>query len=245
MKTSVIIQARMGSTRLPGKILKKMGDNDTVLSVMLDRLKYAKKVDSIIIATTRNSEDDQIVDFCKERKVTYYRGDELDVLSRFYYAANLENARNIVRLTSDCPLIDAKLLDEVIEFFLKNKVDYVSSNFNGYYPRGFDIEILSYQALKEAFLNAKDLKEREHVTPYIYNNTQFFRLGIYKEAFKYGDIRVTIDTQEDYKLVNKIYSYFVEKNHLDFSWKDVVQLLHNNKTWLKINENITQKKWEE
>lgn len=242
MNIVCIIQARMGSTRLPKKVMKKICGK-TVLEHDINRLKLSKNIDEIVIATTTNKEDDEIIKEAERLKVKYYRGAEEDVLSRYYYAAKDNKADVIIRITSDCPCLDYKLLDYMVNIYIKNKdkYDYVNNTLERTYPRGYDIEIFSFEALEEAFNNAKLKYEREHVTPYIYDKKNNFRILCYKNSQDYSKYRITLDTKEDLKVIESIYEGLYEKKGY-FLLNDVIEFLNNNPEITDINKNIEQKK---
>lgn len=241
-KAVAIIQARMGSTRLPGKVLKKVNDT-TLLEYQIERVKRAALIDEIVIATTTNKQDDLIVKFCEKLEISYYRGSEQDVLRRYYEAAQKYEAEIIVRLTSDCPLIDPDLINQVLQFYKENEdsVDYVSNTLERTYPRGLDVEVFSVESLNKAHINAKLPRDREHVTAYIYTNPDKFKLLGIRNDNDYSDYRWTVDTIEDYKLIEKIIIELYTKKKC-FSFNDVLQVLEQNPTWKEINAEIEQKK---
>lgn len=242
MKVVAIIQARMGSTRLPGKIMKEVLGK-TLLEYQIERIKRSKLIDEIVVATTTKESDDKIVLLCKQLSIAYYRGSEEDVLARYYHAATKHKADTVIRLTSDCPLIDPNEIDKVIRKFIesKGKYDYVSNTLVRTYPRGFDTEVLSYEALKLAYKEANEQAYREHVTAYIYNNLKTFKLDGVENIYNNSQYRLTVDTEEDFLLVKKIIEslYFVNK---EFNLEDIVSLLKDNPTWNKINQHVEQKK---
>lgn len=245
MKIGAIIQARTSSTRLPGKILKELpySNGTTCLEQVIRRLKKSKKLNDIIIATTKDAQDDQIINIAKKEDVKYFRGSKENVLSRYYFAAKKNNIDLIVRITSDCPCIDAQIVDVVISEHLKTNVDYTSNSLIRTYPHGFDVEVFNFNALEEAYKNAKKDYEREHVTPYIKRNPQKFKINIVKapKELYAPDIRITLDTEEDYALLCAVYDYLYSKNKY-FNAYDIVNLF-NEKSWLKlINKKIIQKK---
>ncbi len=244
MKVAAIIQARMGSTRLPGKILKKVLDK-TLLEYQIERVKRAKTIDEIIIATTTKESDDQIVQLCQQLSIPYYRGSEEDVLSRYYEAATEFNVDVIVRLTSDCPIIDPVVIDCVINEYLSRypDVDYVSNTLERTYPRGMDTEVFSYQALKIAHLNATEHACREHVTPYIYWNPELFKLGNVVYHQNLSNHRWTVDTPEDFELIKRIIGNLYLNKPL-FGMADIVELLNHHPDWKYINAHVEQKKIE-
>ncbi|MEL5865097.1 glycosyltransferase family protein, partial [Clostridium cochlearium] len=195
MKIVCIVQARVGSTRLPGKVLKKICGK-TVLEHDIDRLRRIKNIDEIIIATTTLEKDNAIVKECERLGVKCFRGSEEDVLSRYYYAAKENNADVVVRVTSDCPLIDSYVSEKTINYYLNNKYDYVSNTIDRTYPRGLDTEVFSFKVLEMAFKEAVSLRDKEHVTSYIWNNPQIFKLAQYKNHKDYSHLRWTLDTEE-------------------------------------------------
>lgn len=242
MKTVCIIQARSGSTRLPKKILKHICGK-TVLEHDIDRIRRAKKIDEIVIATTNSRNDDVIFDKMIKLNINVFRGSEQDVLSRYYYAAKESLADVVIRITSDCPLIDSKLIDKILDFYLHNcnKYDYVSNTINRTFPRGLDVEVFSFEALTRAFNESTLLRDREHVTPYIWDNPNIFRIGEYVGDKDYSNLRWTLDTKEDLKLIRKIYSYLYEQKGNDFYMEDILTLYKNHMDLYFINNKICQK----
>lgn len=244
MKVVCLVQARVGSTRLPGKILKEICGK-TILHHEIDRLKKCKEIDEIVIATTDKEDDDKIVNEAKKLSVKYFRGSENDVLSRFYYAAKENNADIIVRVTSDCPCIDFEILDKMLIYFKdkykEKQIDYLSNTINRTYPRGYDIEIFTFSALEKSYINAKKEYEREHVTPYIYDKTNNFLKLSFENKDDYSNYRVTLDTIEDFIVIKNIFENLYYKNPY-FKLNDVVQYLNNNLHIVDINKHIEQKK---
>lgn len=244
MKVVCLVQARVGSTRLPGKILKEICGK-TILHHEIDRLKKCKEIDEIVIATTDKEDDDKIVNEAKKLSVKYFRGSENDVLSRFYYSAKENNADIIVRVTSDCPCIDFEILDKMLIYFKdkykEKQIDYLSNTINRTYPRGYDIEIFTFSALEKSYINAKKEYEREHVTPYIYDKTNNFLKLSFENKEDYSEYRVTLDTIEDFIVIKNIFENLYYKNPY-FKLNDVVQYLNNNLHIVDINKHIEQKK---
>lgn len=240
MKTVLISQARMTSTRLPGKVLKEVLGKP-LLAFQIERLRQVKAVNEIIIATTGNTADDPIVDLCVELGASYYRGSEDDVLARFYYAASQANADVVIRVTSDCPLIDPAIVEQIIKMYTDNSFDYVSNTIVRTYPRGMDIEVFSYNALAEAFHEAELQPEREHVTPFIYNRPERYKLGIVQDSQDNSSYRWTVDTVEDFTLIKEIIKYIYPQNR-NFTMQDCLQAYKQNPHWLSINAHIEQKK---
>lgn len=243
MKIVAIVQARMGSTRLPGKVLKEVG-NKPLLLYQLERIKRSKLIDQIIVATTNKKEDDLIELFCKDNGYSVYRGSELDVLNRYVAAAKYFEADTIVRLTADCPFIDPAVIDLVIQRFLEHKQDksllYVSNTLERTYPRGLDVEVFSYDVLIEADRHARSFSEREHVTKYIVNHPEQFELVNVRQNKDFSHERWTVDTKEDFDMVKKILESLYPQNP-NFTMADVVKLLNNYPSWRKINAYIKQK----
>jgi spore coat polysaccharide biosynthesis protein SpsF len=234
-----IVQARMGSTRLPGKVLLKIKDR-YVLDYVIDRLRLCKKLDNIVLATTTSKEDDVLEKYAISKCINYYRGSQEDVLSRYFYAAKKFNADIIVRITSDCPLIDPEIVDKTITKHVKTKADYTTNTIERTFPRGLDVEVFNYEVLQYSFKNAKERYQHEHVTPYIIENVDKFKIVNLEldDNQKRPDIRVTLDTKEDYKLISKIINSF---DNIYFKTKDLINLLDKNPNLLKINKNIKQK----
>ncbi len=238
MSAIAIIQARMGSTRLPGKTLLPLA-GEPMLARVVNRTRQAKRVEGTVVATTNSPLDEAIVDLCRSRGWIVERGSEEDVLSRYYEAARKHGANPVVRITSDCPLIDPSLVDQAIEAFSQGRWDYASNTLEPRtYPRGLDVEVISFHALERAFREDKDPAWREHVTPYIHRNPGLFallRLACKEDFSRY---RWTVDTREDYELVHRIYDYFRNET---FGWLDVLRLLDRHPDWVALNRDVKQK----
>jgi len=240
-----IIQARASSTRLPRKILKKLpyGSQITVLQQVIRRSKKSKKLNNIIVATTTEENDDEIVNLSEKENVKCFRGHKEDVLSRYYLSAKENNIDIIVRITSDCPCIDADIIDLVIEEHIRKRADYSSNCLNKSFPHGFDTEVINFNILEEAYANSKDKYEKEHVTPFIYKNPQNFKINqvVAPKELYAPNIRVTLDAEEDYALLCAVFDCLYSKNEY-FSAYDLVNLF-KEKPWLKlINKKVYQKK---
>lgn len=244
-KTIAIIQARMGSTRLPGKVMKDLLGK-TVLAHDIERVKQAKTIDDIVVATTVADIDDCIAEEALRCGAKIFRGSEEDVLSRYYFAATENEADIIVRITSDCPLIDPKIVDDIVAFFKQNEYDIVTNAGNDLsqrtYPRGLDTEVFSYETLQETHNNAKENYQREHVTPYIYENAK--RIYYYKNNVDYSHYRWTLDTEEDWQLIKKLYEHLYHGKH-DFYMSDILMVMKQNPELFKINKDVKQKKLRE
>jgi spore coat polysaccharide biosynthesis protein SpsF len=242
MKVGAIIQARMGSTRLPGKVMKDLLGK-TVLGHVIERVKQAGELDIVIIATSENGDDDLIEMEAKKYDVTVFRGSEEDVLQRYYLAARENELDIIVRITSDCPLIDPHIIDQLVAFFKSNDFDMVTNSGTDYkkrtLPQGLDTEVFSFESLENAYFNADKSYQREHVTPYIYENSNkcFFQ----RDEKDNSQLRWTLDTDEDFALIYEIYTRLYKGRH-DFFYKEILELFEKEPELLKINEFIEQKK---
>ena len=228
----------MGSTRLPGKVLTDLG-GVTVLARVVRRLRSAKLIDEVIVATTDLATDDPIVRECNHLDVPYFCGSESDVLDRYYQAAKAFGAEAIVRVTSDCPLIDPQLVDETIAVFQADETDYASNVIPRTYPRGLDSEVFTAAALERAWLEAKESHQREHVTPYFYEHPELFRMASATADADYSHYRWTLDTAEDSELIHAIYSRF--DNRDDFDWKQVLALMKREPDLADLNSHVVQK----
>ena len=207
-KTGIIIQARMASTRLPNKIMLDLCGKPLLWHVV-ERCKRAD-IDEVIIATSTNKENDIIEEFCEKNNYKCFRGSEDDVLNRYYKAAKKFKLDIIVRVTSDCPLIAPEIINRAIDGLKKGNGDYVSNASIRSYPRGLDVEVFTFDVLEKAHKLTKDKFQREHVTAFIYNNPQMFKIGslIVKGLLKKPDIRICVDTKEDFELLKIIYNKF-------------------------------------
>jgi spore coat polysaccharide biosynthesis protein SpsF len=240
---TIIIQARIGSTRLPNKIFKPLAGKPVVWHV-LNRLSFTKQIDKIIIATTTLQEDDRVEEFCATNKISFYRGSSDDVLSRYYEAAKKFNTEIIIRITSDCPVIDPAILDKMIQEYIDSnkiqKLDYLSNSIVRTFPRGLDVEIFSFEALEKTFLEAKQNYEHEHVTPYIYQHPEIFNIKNYASGIDFSFHRWTVDTEEDYQLISKIYDELYRPGKI-FLFEDILRLFERKPELLSINQNVKQK----
>ena len=212
MKIGILLQARTDSKRFPKKIWKKINEK-TMLEIIVERLKNIKNT-NLIIVTTKKKSDDKIIELCKKLKIDFFRGKTNDVLSRFYNASKQFNLTTIIRCNADCPLIDRKLLKKMLDKFKKNKYDYVSNILDTTYPSGLHIEIMNFKSLKKiAHENASKASEREHVTPYIYNNPKKFKLFSIKNNNDLSFHRWTIDFKKDLIFMKKIFKEFKESKY--------------------------------
>lgn len=243
MKIVAITQARMGSTRLPGKVLREVLGKP-LLEYQIERVRSSKLIHQLVIATTTKETDQPIIELCKKLKVDYYRGSEEDVLSRYFHAAIQYEADIIVRLTSDCPLVDPDIIDAVITKFLSNdsNFDYVSNTIERSYPRGLDVEVFSMKALDLVIEKASRPVYREHVTPYIYLHPEQFNLGFIKNNIDLSSLRLTVDTEEDLELISRVITEFYNSNIKSFVLKDIIDLSRKKPEWFLLNSHIEQKK---
>jgi spore coat polysaccharide biosynthesis protein SpsF len=237
MRVVAIIQARMGSTRLPGKVLKDLC-GATVLARVVNRTTRATLLDEIVVATTVKLADDAIVQECERLSVACFRGDEADVLDRYYRAAQDVSADAIVRITSDCPLIDPKIVDKTVGAFLEARPDYASNTCVPTYPRGLDTEVVTFAALEMAWTSATHPYQRSHVTPYIYENPSKFKILSVTGEEDNSACRWTVDTPEDLEFVRAVYSRL--RDHR-FSWGDVLKLIEREPQLAEINREVEQK----
>lgn len=239
MKTVIISQARMTSTRLPGKVLKEVLGK-SLLAYQIERLYRVNYSDQVIIATSSNDTDDPIEELCVRLGVTCFRGSEEDVLSRFYHAATETQADVVVRVTSDCPLIDPAVVDRVISSYTETVCDYASNTLVRSYPRGMDTEVFSYRCLAEAHREAKEYFEREHVTPFIYTRPDFYKILGVEANEDNSKYRWTVDTSEDFELINKIIEFVYPLNNR-FSMHDCLRAYAEHPCWMEINGHVEQK----
>jgi len=236
--TGALIQARMNSTRLPGKVLRLIGDRE-MLSCMVERVRAAKMIDSVIVITSTGGADDPIADHCKAKKIPFFRGSENDVLDRYYQAASKFKVDTVVRLTGDCPLIDPGIIDGVVEVYNKGNYDFVSNALpdKRTTPDGMDVEVFSVKRLDQAWRDAKKPSFREHVTFYFWQNPSIFSIGEYRLAEDLSHYRLTVDYEEDFQVVNAIFSNLYKKDPL-FSVFDIINFLRSHPEIYKLNSQI-------
>ena len=237
-----IIQARMSSTRLPGKVLQDLGGRP-VLERMVERVKRAKKVTETVVATTTDPLDQPIVELCQRLGIPVFRGSLPDVLDRYYQCAVQYRADYVVRLTGDCPLIDPDLIDQVVRALLDNPVDFTCNRlpppFRRTFPIGLDVEACTFEALKNAWKNATAKHDREHVMPYLYEVPGRFRIMQLQNDVDYGNLRWTLDTPEDLELLREVVNRLDGTN--DFTWRDVLTLFLEDPELAKINGEVRHK----
>lgn len=241
MKTVAIIQARMGSTRLPGKIMMEL-KGKTVLNHVIERVQLSREIDEIIVATTILEEDNIVEVEAKRYGAKVFRGSSENVLDRYYQAAISSNADHIIRITSDCPLIDPIILNELVQKYNESNCE-IATNVgkkieDRTFPRGLDAEIFSFQTLQQAYEKAFFAYQREHVTPYIYEHSS--KVKLVKNSIDYSMYRWTLDTPEDFELISEIYERLYFGKH-DFYLSDIVNIFKQEETLNTINMHIQQK----
>lgn len=242
MRVVAIVQARMASTRLPGKVLRDLG-GQTMLARIASRLRRSALLDTVMVATTTERRDEAIVEECRRLGVKVFRGSEQDVLDRFYQAAQQAGADAVVRVTGDCPFADPALIDELLRAFLQQRPDYASNCVTRSYPRGLDVEAVTFGALSRAWREARLPYQRAHVTPYLYENPARFSLHLVTAAEDCSELRWTVDTPEDLELARAVYSHF--GNLDDFGWRDVLRLMVEQPELAQLNCHVRQKALQE
>lgn len=236
LKNLAIVQARMGSSRLPGKVLKNINKTPAI-SLLLQRLSRSKLIDKIVVATGNTQENDELEKFVKSQGFDVFRGDERDVLNRYYDCSKFYKAKNIIRITGDCPFIDPSIVDQVIGLFLDTKVSYCSNTNPPTYPDGLDVEIFTFKALEKAAKKACSPFEREHVTPFIINDNKESNQNLaYQED--YSGLRLTLDHDSDLRLMNSVVDNLKNKDH--FSFDDILQLHTSKPEVFSIKNNWTR-----
>jgi len=239
MKTLAIIQARTSSARLPGKVLMTVLGK-SLIEIQVERVLRSKNIDQLILATSNSPEDNAIELVCNRIGIDCYRGSLNNVLARFYLAADQYNPEHVVRLTADCPLSDPQIIDDVIDFYLQNKCDYVANCVIPCFPDGLDVEVFAFSALKEAYKNAVLPSHLEHVTPYI-RQEDLFSVAHYTADFNYSDLRWTVDEYEDFRLIKHIFEALYPKNK-EFDWKAVLAYVDSNPELKLVNGKFERNK---
>lgn len=229
-----IIQARLGSNRFPKKILHLLDDDNTVLDYVVSQLKISKSLDKIILATSTLNQDDILQDIAKNNNLEFFRGSETDVLDRYFNCAKFFSLDIIVRVTSDCPLIDPKILDKAIEIFCSSDFDILTTNQPYTFPDGLGFEIFSFNALKKIAETATLFSEREHVTPFFYNNPNDFKIFNYQNKTNLSHIRCTIDYPDDLILVQELVKRIKNRPILI---KDIILEYEKDPQLMKINDS--------
>lgn len=235
MKIKAIIQARMGSSRLPGKVLMEVMGRP-LLSYEIERLRFNKTIDEIFIATTVNKVDDPIAKFSEKEGLRFYRGSEDDVLDRYYQAAKKYNANHIMRLTADCPLIQPDICDRIVDTYFDSGCDYACTGES--FAEGLDCEVISFKALSQAWREAKLKSEREHVTLYIRNHPERFRLVIVENKTDDSKYRLSVDEKEDYSVVKAILENLYKRSDNYFTIEEIFAFLNAHPEIYKLNSHI-------
>lgn len=252
-----IIQGRMSSSRLPGKILADIAGQPMLQRVFM-RTSRSASVSRTLFATTTDSTDDPVAEYCDFSGIPFTRGSLYDVLDRYYQTAKQTKADYIVRITADCPVIDPALIDDVVNTLLEDEYDFVCNRlpplWSRTYPIGLDVEACTFKVLAKAWKEAKEPQHREHAMPYFYEGVELsaisrqrsdgissrgFRIALLNHTTDFGDYRWTVDTPEDLEFIRQVYNHF--KGRDDFSWKEVLDLVHDEPDLIKINSGVQHK----
>lgn len=240
MQTVAIIQARMGSTRLPGKVMREIVGQPMIAHVV-ERARRIPSVDAVVVATSTHAKEAPLVNYLRKQAVPVVRGPEHDVLARYVQAARTSTAERVVRITSDCPLLMPEVSDRVIQAFDSRRCDYASNTLERTYPRGLDTEVVSRDVLEAAHRSADDTADREHVTRYVLRRPHRFQLCPVTGNTDCSDLRWTVDEEEDLELVRKIYdALYDEDSH--FGYQEVLNCLYEHPEWVDLNRHVEQKK---
>jgi spore coat polysaccharide biosynthesis protein SpsF len=257
LRTVAILQARMGSSRLPGKVLLDIA-GQPMLARVVNRVRRARLLDGMVVATTKDASDDPLAAYCLEHDIACMRGSQFDVLDRFHRAASQQKADIVVRITADCPVIDPLLIDEALMDFKDSRVDFAANRlpppYARTYPIGLDIEICTFKALSRAWQEASQPYQREHVMPYLYEEVQLEvktptrSIGISRNGFKvlqlnhvpdYGSLRWTVDTAADLEFIRAVHARFEGRD--DFSWLEMLALVQSNPDLPHLNDEVSAK----
>jgi spore coat polysaccharide biosynthesis protein SpsF len=238
MKTDVtaIIQARMGSSRLPGKVLMPLAGLP-VIDRVIAQAQYSSRISGIVVATTTSPSDDPLVEHLQNRNIRFFRGSETDVLDRYYQCAKCIGANNVARITADCPLIDPQVIDQVIDLFDSSKVMYASNVEPATFPDGLDVEVFSFEALEWSWREAKLASEREHVTQYIRKHPELFSRGSLESPTRLDHFRWTLDQEEDYQFLNKIFN-LLPSTDAPVHYESVINALARTPETYELNGHI-------
>ena len=232
-----IIQARLTSKRFPGKVLKKIC-NIPMLEILIKRISFSKKLDKIIVVIPNSKKNEKLKIFLEKKKITYYQGDEANVLQRYYFAAEKHAADIIVRITADNPLVDPEIIDKTINKIKKKNIDYIIYAYP-YLPLGLGVEAFTIKALRKIYHNAKSKYHKEHVTTYISDNKKLFKTAEIKGNKVYSEYRLTVDRPLDLKVIKYVFNYF--KPNIKFNFKKITKLFKENSEIFLINKKIVQK----
>lgn len=245
-KVKIIVQARMGSTRLPNKALLKIGDKP-MLQHVVNQIKKSKYVDEIIIATTTSKKDEKIVTFCKKNNLNYFRGSNQNVLNRYYHCSKKYSCDPVVRISSDCPFIDPYVIDKTVEIFFAKSYDYVSNNIEKIknkwensicnFPQGMVIEICNFRSLEKAWKNARKPSEKEHVFPYVQFTPSKFKIFSFSHESDLSYIRCTVDKKQDLKFVREVWRR-IPKSKKIIHISDIEKIIKKEPHLIEINNSI-------
>jgi spore coat polysaccharide biosynthesis protein SpsF len=246
MKTVAIIQARMGSSRLPGKVLKQILDKP-MLWYIVRRVRATPSIDQVIVAVPDDAANQSLREFCRDYSVPYFAGSELDVLDRFYGAARMHGGDPVLRITADCPLVDPELIEKLIGIHRTGRYDYASvaagadaeSLEHGRFPDGLDAECFNFECLEQAWRKATDPRDREHVTRYIWRQKDKFRCAKLFAEEEYPRLRLTVDHPQDFMLISQIYEELYDESRV-FKLSEVMDLLNRNPQLLKLNQHLIE-----
>jgi len=257
LRIVAILQARMSSSRLPGKVLLDIAGQPMLVRVV-ERVRRSRLLNGLVVATTNDASDDVLGSFCQERAYDYTRGSQFDVLDRYYKTASQLKAGIVVRITADCPVIDPQLIEQALLEFKQADVDFAANRlpppFGRTFPIGLDIEICKFKALERAWKESNQPYQREHVMPYLYEDVDLEvispvrSMGINRRGFKvlllnhvpdYGTLRWTVDTPADLEFIREVYAHFGGRD--DFSWLEMLQLVQNHPELARINEGVKHK----
>jgi spore coat polysaccharide biosynthesis protein SpsF len=233
-----IVQARVTSSRLPGKVVRPLLGVPMLLR-QIERISQSKQINRLLVATSNDKTDNVIGELCNKHNISCYRGDLYDVLKRFYEAALPYSPDHVVRLTGDCPLIDPEIMDHIIRFHIQGGYDYTSNTIEPSFPDGLDVEVIRFTSLKEALVKAKRPSEREHVTPYIYQHPKDFRIGSYKTERDLSYLRWTVDELEDFYVIEQIFKDLYPNNP-KFSTSDILSYLANHSYLKDVNKRYNR-----
>jgi len=239
LSNTAFVAARMGSERLPGKVIKEFSGIPSLVHIF-NILKESQSIDDFAVLTTVLAEDDIIENICKENSIKVYRGSVHDVLDRFRMVAEILKPQRIIRVTGDDPLMDPEIIDKVVNEHITGDFDYTSNIIKRTYPRGMDTEVIEYEALERSWKNTSDRDDHEHVTLYIRRNPNLFRMqNVMKEGICLDELRLCIDTEEDSNLISEIYNNLYKNRPIKLG--EVTEFLDKNTELKKINSNIQQK----
>lgn len=236
MNTVAIIQGRVGSTRFPKKIFADLSGKPFIWHVV-NRLKFVKKIDKIVLATTTNSLDDELMEWAKNEGVDCFRGDENNVLKRFYETAKFYNAKIILRVTADDPFKDPIVIGKVIDLLKINEIDFAYNNYPPSFPEGLDTEVFTFKALENAYFNSKDDFEKEHVTQYFYRHPELFSQMNLLNSKNLSNYRWTVDTIDDYNFTKFIYEKLYVEGEI-FTMNQIIEVIKQNPEILKLNSQV-------